>query len=252
MKRNSKIFILVIFIFINKIGYSQQYPNTLTIENKGLSINEIKYWMYAFGEISEIKNNFTLEELIQKSHLTNKEKPYSIYQFNNYGINVEGLTNIIPFTNNCSDNNAQTIYFNYQSNLFYLDMDYKELANYEFVRILKTQYFGEIVNGKFERLGECKSAENLLEEAAALYVNEVEIYPNPFENTFKIKLAGKGTFTKIEVIAPDGKLIESFIINTEKKEGNEILIDATKWASGIYILKIYSKMNLKYRKTIKH
>lgn len=252
MKRIAKIIIVIVFFIINKIGFAQQYPNSLTIENKGLSLSEIKNWMYAFGELSETDNNFTLEELIQKSHLINKEKPYSIYQFNNYGINTEGVATIITFTSDCSDINAQEIYFNNKSGLFYRDKNYNTLANYNFVRILKTHYFGEINNGKFERIGECVVKENSVTENLQLNETGLLIYPNPFNNYFNIDLNNSSNYNKIEIIEPDGKLILDINIKTLLNEKNQVEIDASTWASGIYFLKVSGGFGIEYRKMIKY
>lgn len=252
MKRIAKIIIVIIFFIFNKIGFAQQYPNSLTIENKGLSLSEIKNWMYAFGELSENNNNFTLEELIQKSHLINKEKPYSIYQFNNYGINTEGVATIITFTSDCSDINAQEIYFDNKSGLFFRDKNYNTLANYNFVRILKTHYFGEINNGKFERIGECVVNENLVPESLALYETDLLIFPNPFNNYFNIDLNNSSNYNKIEIIEPDGKLILDVNIKTLLNEKNQVEIDASTWASGIYFLKVSGVFGIEYRKMIKY
>lgn len=252
MKRITTITFAILSFLFGRNTFAQEYPNSLTIENKGLSLTEIRNWLYAFGEISELQSNFTLEELVQKSHLSNKEKPYSIYQFNNYGINTEGIATIINFASDCEDTVTKVIYFDNKSGLFYHEKNYNTLANYNFVRILKTQYFGEIKNGKFERIGECKVKDSTSTKAGVLDEVEVDISPNPFKSSFNVILANAKNFKKMYVIEPDGKIIHEINYSKLLYENNQVEIDASSWASGIYFLRVLGDFGFKYKKIIRY
>lgn len=62
----------------------------------------------------------------------------------------------------------------------------------------------------------------------------VQIFPNPSEGEFLIKIPNSGIVGKLEIYSPNGKLVFNETLRTEQK------INITSYSSGIYLLRIYS------------
>ena len=80
-----------------------------------------------------------------------------------------------------------------------------------------------------------------------LIVNEVNIFPNPTSDYFKIELPINNKISFIEIINIQGKLIKSqYIID------NQNTIDVSDFSAGLYILRMYLDKGLAIKKLIKH
>ena len=75
----------------------------------------------------------------------------------------------------------------------------------------------------------------------------VKIYPNPTSSAFIIELVNSFQDTQLSIVSIEGKTVYSKpTINT-----NKLLIDASEWSKGIYVVKITDKQSSKVMKLIK-
>ena len=65
-------------------------------------------------------------------------------------------------------------------------------------------------------------------------VEQMSVYPNPFTDYVNLSFAKEGAYT-IDIVALDGKLIESKSLSVEANEIVRVDVDGDK---GIYILKV--------------
>ncbi|MBP3353867.1 MAG: T9SS type A sorting domain-containing protein [Bacteroidales bacterium] len=84
------------------------------------------------------------------------------------------------------------------------------------------------------------SAPDGIEDAV---VEEMGVYPNPFTDFVNLCFANEGAYT-IEIVALDGKLIESKQINVSANEGVRLDINGEK---GMYIIKVLNANNAAVR-----
>ncbi|MBR2476372.1 MAG: T9SS type A sorting domain-containing protein, partial [Bacteroidaceae bacterium] len=77
-------------------------------------------------------------------------------------------------------------------------------------------------------------------------VEQMSVYPNPFTDYVNLSFAKEGKYT-IEIVALDGKLIESKSLSVDTNEIVRVDIDGDK---GIYILKVVAQ-NQSVVRTIK-
>ncbi len=74
-------------------------------------------------------------------------------------------------------------------------------------------------------------------------IEEMGVYPNPFTDFVNLCFTNEGTYT-IEIVALDGKLIESKQINVSANEGVRLDINGEK---GMYIIKVLNANNAAVR-----
>jgi hypothetical protein len=72
------------------------------------------------------------------------------------------------------------------------------------------------------------------------FSNKIIVYPNPARNSFVIEFLEMGQY-QITVYSTLGQLIHNQSVDNEK----QLKMDVSKWAKGVYYIRIYSKdMNL--------
>ena len=110
-----------------------------------------------------------------------------------------------------------------------------------------TSYFRNVriyENGASKHIGQTFKALNTVNG-----VTGIKLFPNPFYNTFSLKLSNGHEYKKVQIFGMSGRLI--FEDDIEEKLNVAISLGAN-YRSGIYILKLIGAANERHFKLVKH
>ena len=81
---------------------------------------------------------------------------------------------------------------------------------------------------------------------ADLEISEIQIYPQPVSDRFRIKY--ESPLDRLEVYDMQGRLI----FNEDYTGQTEVSVSSASWKNGFYLIKIFSNGNILYNKIIKN
>lgn len=98
----------------------------------------------------------------------------------------------------------------------------------------------------------CGSSPNLTCSSVGINKNyktdKLTIYPNPSSNLFNIKLNNAKNSANVTVLTMSGKIIYKNTLIGNK----QLVINATNWAKGVYVLRTLINNNVKFNKLVVH
>jgi len=81
-------------------------------------------------------------------------------------------------------------------------------------------------------------------------VQAVELFPNPVSNELQVKLIAIGGKSVIEVFDLTGKKVTSTTINSSVTSISNVRLDMSKYAKGIYMVRVTNNENLIHQSKI--